>query len=119
MSKLELKVGHTYYLLTFADRDKTMPGVEPLVYLGDADPSEGVVPHVFQDTVSYVRFGSRLDMKQDHDEVTIYFIPPEDIGSGIVDVQQVAAAVSAAAQRAATLNNPVLPILRDGWRSVP
>ena len=119
MSTLELKVGHTYYRLTFADSDMTMPGVEPLVYLGDADPSEGVVPHIFQDTVSYVRFGSRLDMKGDHDEVAVYFMPPEDIGSGIVDVQEVAAAVSAAAQRATALNNPVLPILRDGWRSVP
>jgi hypothetical protein len=119
MSKLELKVGQTYYMLTFADRDKTMPGVEPLVYLGDTDPSEGVRPHIFQDTVSYVRFGSRLDLKQDHDEITVYFIPPEDIGSGIVDVQQVAAAVSEAAQRAVSLKHPVLRVLRDGWRSVP
>jgi len=117
--KLELKVGHTYYRLTFSDCDMTMPGVEPLVYIGDADPEDGEVPHIFQDTVSYVRFGSRLDLAQDHDEMLVYSVSPLDVGTGIVDVQQMAIEVSAAAQRAVALNNPVLPILRDGWRSVP
>jgi hypothetical protein len=27
-------LGRTYFRLTFADRDFTMPGVEPLVYVG-------------------------------------------------------------------------------------
>jgi hypothetical protein len=49
----------------------------------------------------------------------IYFIPPGEIGSGIVDVQHLAAEVSAAAQRARVLNNPMLPVLREGWQSVP
>ena len=31
------------------------------MYIGDAD-DDGAGPHVFQDTVSYVRFGSRLDL---------------------------------------------------------
>jgi hypothetical protein len=109
-----LQVGHTYYQLTFADSDKTMPGVEPLVYLGDADQSDGEVPHIFQDTVSYVRFGSRLKLAQDHDEITIYFVSPKDIGLGIVDVHQVATEVFAAAKRAAALNDPVLSVLREG-----
>jgi len=117
--KLELKVGHTYFRLTYADRDMTMPGVEPLVYIGDAEADDGAGPHVFQDTVSYVRFGSRLDLTHDHDEMLVYFISPSEIGSDVVDVQQAAVEVSAAAQRAAALSNPVLPILRDGWRSVP
>ena len=119
MATLSLQVGHTYYQLTFADRDMTMPGVEPLVYLGDADPTDGEVPHIFQDTVSYVRFGSRLNLSQDHDEITIYFISPNEIGTGIIDVQQVAIEVAAAAQRAEALNNPVLPTLLDNWQSVP
>jgi hypothetical protein len=114
-----LEVGCTYYRLTFADRDLTMPGVEPLVYLGDADPENGEVPHIFQDTVSYSRFGSRLELSQDHDEVLVYFVSPKEIGSGILDVQQIASAVAAAAERAAALRNPKLPILRGGWSSVP
>lgn len=105
MEKLE--VGHTYFRLTFADRDLTMPGIEPLVYLGDADPSDGEVPHIFQDTVSYSRFGSRLLMSQDHDEVLIYFVSPREIGSDILNVQQVAAEITAAARRATALNSPV------------
>ena len=71
MAKLKLEVGHTYYRLTFADRDRTMPGVEPLVYLGDADPTDGEVPHIFQDTVSYVLFGSRFDLAHDRDDIVI------------------------------------------------
>ena len=115
-----LEVGNTYYRLTYADRDLTMPGVEPLVYLGDADPQDGEVPHIFQDTISYVRFGSRLEMGRDHDEVLVYFVSHKEVGSGILNVQQLATAVSAAAQRAAALNNPKLPVLGDeGWVSVP
>jgi len=115
-----LEVGHTYYRLTFADRDLTMPGVQPLVYLGDADPQDGQIPHIFQDTVSYVRFGSRLEMGRDHDEVFVYFVSPEEVGSGILNVQQVATAVSAAAQRAVALNSPKLSVVGDeGWFSVP
>jgi hypothetical protein len=109
-----LEVGHTYYRLTFADRDLTMPGVEPLVYLGDAAPEGDVVPHIFQDTVSYSRFGSRLRMAQDHDEVLCYFVPPAEIGSCILTVQQVATEVAAAAHRAATLHNPIIPPPREG-----
>lgn len=114
-----LEVGHTYYRLTYADRDLTMPGVEPLVYLGDADPEDGEVPHIFQDTVSYSRFGSRLEMSKDHDEVLVYFISPKDVGSSLLSVEQIAAAVATAAARAVALHHPKLPVLRGGWFSVP
>jgi hypothetical protein len=117
--ELKLEVGRTYFRLTFADSGMTMPGAEPLVYLGDTDPSDGAISHIFQDTVSYVRFGSRLAFSQDQEDMLIYFIPPGEIGSGIVDVQHLAAEVSAAAQRARVLNNPMLPVLREGWQSVP
>jgi len=112
--KLELEVGHTYFRLTYADRDKTMPGVEPLVYIGDADAEDGAGPHVFQDTVSYTRFGSRLELAQDHDEMLVYFVSPREIGSDVVDIHQVATEVSAAALRALALSNPVLQVFRDG-----
>ena len=91
-----------------------MPGVEPMVYLGDADPEDGEVPHIFQDTVSYSRFGSRLSMTQDHEEVLCYFVSPKEIGACILSVQQVAEEVTAAAHRAAALKNPVLPLPRKG-----
>jgi hypothetical protein len=61
MKASALTVGRTYYQLTFADRDQTMPGVEPLVFLGHVKFDGGGDAYAFQDTVSYVRFGSRLD----------------------------------------------------------
>lgn len=109
-----LEIGRTYFRLTFADRDLTMPGVEPLVYLGDADSEDDEIPHIFQDTVSYSRFGSRLSMAHDHDEVLCYFVSPQEIGSCILTVEQVASEIAAAAQRAIALNNPVLPVPRRG-----
>ena len=107
-----LEIGHTYFRLTFADRDLTMPGIEPLVYLGDADPEGDEIPHIFQDTVSYSRFGSRLNMAHDHEDILCYFVSPKEIGSCIFSVQQVAGEIAAAAQRATVLNNPVLPVPR-------
>ncbi|WP_165371496.1 hypothetical protein [Pseudolysobacter antarcticus] len=49
----------------------------------------------------------------------VYFIPSDEIGSAIVDVQRIATEVSAAAQRAADLKYPTLRILLGGWQSVP
>jgi hypothetical protein len=48
--------GRTYYRLTFADPNMTMPGVEPLVYIGRHD-SDGKMLHTFQDTISYTWVG--------------------------------------------------------------
>ncbi len=50
----DLTQGKTYYWLTFADPDMTMPGVEPLIYIGHGE-KDGLF--CFQDTVSFVRFG--------------------------------------------------------------
>jgi len=115
MNKLELEIGRTYFQLTYADCDMTMPCVEPLVYLGLTDSSTF---HIFQDTVSYVRFGSRLNLEHDHDEICVYFISPEEIGSNIVALEQIADEISEAVQRARVLNNPTLVVIREGWKSV-
>jgi hypothetical protein len=93
-----------------------MPGVEPLVFLGHVQCDGGGDTYAFQDTVSYVRFGSRLDLTQDNDEITVYFLSEPDVRS-LEDVNGVAKAVVAAAERAASLNHPVLKVLRDGWQS--
>jgi hypothetical protein len=112
-----LIVGCTYYRLTFADRDQTMPCVEPLVYLGDTTPREGAPEYAFQDTVSYVRFGSRLDLSCDNEEIQVYFLPADEIGTCVVDIERIAIEVNAAAERARTLNFPALPVLREGWNN--
>ena len=117
MEDKELTVGCTYYRLTFADRDLTMPGVEPLVYLGEASLENGRSMLAFQDTVSYVHFGSALGQPEQNDEIVVHLIERTEIGSGVLDVDAVAQEVSAAALRADNLGRPVLPVLRKGWKS--
>jgi hypothetical protein len=111
MQPPSLVVGRTYYRLTFADRDLTMPGVTPLVFLGEIALEDGTPGFAFQDTVSYVRFGSMLQMHEHHEEVAVELLTAADLRTGVLDVGTVAGEVAAAAQRAAELNHPVLPIL--------
>lgn len=110
-----LIVGATYFRVTYADRDLTMPGLEPLVFIGEVEMESGEQLLAFQDTVSYVRFGSGLDATRGTDEVQVSLVPSSEFGSGIFNLQQAASAVSAAAQRAKVLGHPVLLVVRDGW----
>ncbi|MEG4208360.1 hypothetical protein QUA20_31335 [Microcoleus sp. Pol7_A1] len=93
-----------------------MPGVQPLVFLGEVDDQIGGKALAFQDTVSYVRFGSRLSASQGIDEMEVCFIPYEEVGSNVLTIEQAASQVAAAAQRAIALGHPVLPVLREAWR---
>ncbi len=116
MDTATLVIGHTYYRITFADADLTMPGVEPLVFLGEAEDDGGTRGFVFQDTVSYVRYGSGLEGDDQHEDIALFFMPEEDAQS-CLDIGRLAAEVAQAAHRAASLNFPVLPVLRDRWES--
>jgi hypothetical protein len=108
-----LEIGRTYYQLTFADRDMTMPGVEPWVFIGPVELEEGGPAFAFQDSVSYVRFGSRLKLKSDHDEIRVYFLPAREV-EGLKDIHSILLAIAGAAERAKELSYPVLPVLHDG-----
>jgi hypothetical protein len=113
MKASALVIGRTYYRLTFADRDLTMPGVEPLVFLGEVADEGGTEGLVFQDTGSYVRFGSGLEGDEQHEEIVLYFMPESDIGA-IYDIEELAAEVSEAARRAVSENHPSLTVLGTG-----
>ncbi|QNN47460.1 hypothetical protein H9L17_04800 [Thermomonas brevis] len=90
MSNLALVIGNTYYRVTYADRDLTMPGVEPLVYIGDGTGETGEPFHAFQDTVSYVRYGSRFAPgSTERDDLLVYFLPSSEIGVDVVDLRRV------------------------------
>ncbi len=113
-----LVVGNTYYRITYADRDMTMIGVDPLVYLGDVTSSEGEVLHAFQDTVSYVRFGSRLGPEAvDDEDIDVFFISQHEIGEDLVELEGVVAAATASLKRQREVGFPLLPILKQGWRA--
>lgn len=89
MNKNDLVVGRTYFRLTFADRDFTMPGVEPLVFLGEVT-EDGRPMLAFQDTVSYVRFGDAFDPSTPSEEVAIDLKEPEQLAGNILDVDTLA-----------------------------
>jgi predicted enzyme related to lactoylglutathione lyase len=111
---IQLEIGQTYYMVTYADAKQTMPGLQPLVYIGHGR-SNG--KEWFQDTISYVLYGSRLEMQGDQPpEMEIYFIEPESVGSSITTLAAAAQAVRTCAARAIELEHPKLPVLGDkGW----
>ena len=102
-----LVIGRTYFRLTFADRDLTMPGVEPLVFVGEVTEESGANGFVFQDTTSYVQFGSGLEGEEQHEDIVMYFLPESEIGA-IYDIEEVTVEIAEAAKRAASSNYPRL-----------
>jgi hypothetical protein len=112
MKASSLIVGRTYFRLTFADRDLTMPGVEPLIFLGEVMEEGGSNGFVFQDTSSFVQLGSGLEGDEQHEDIAMYFMPESEIGA-LYDVKELAEEVGEAAKRAAELNYPQLETLRS------
>lgn len=111
MSTPALVIGRTYFRLTFVDRELTMPGVEPLVFLGEVTEEGGSNGFVFQDTASYVQYGSGLEGDEQQEEVVLYFLPPTEIGA-LYDIEEIAKEMGEAAKRAAVANYPQLAPLR-------
>lgn len=107
MKASALKPGSTYFRLTYSDPDLTMPGVEPLVFLSEVTDDDGTHGFVFQDTASYVRLGSGLEGEEQSEEIGLYFVPDDDLGT-ISDLAEVVQEINAAADRAASLGYPTL-----------
>jgi hypothetical protein len=107
MKAATLERGVTYFRITYPDPDLTMPGVEPIVFLSEVTDEDGVHGYVFQDTVSYLRFGSGLEGDEQPEEIGLYFVPDDDLGT-ISDLAEVVEEVTAAAQRAASKGFPTL-----------
>ncbi len=107
MNAETLVIGRTYFRLTFADRDLTMPGVEPLVFLGEVTEEGGSNGFVFQDAASYVQYGSGLEGDEQHEDIGLYFMPATEIGA-MYDINELAEEVGESAKRAAAANYPRL-----------
>lgn len=107
MKASTLVIGRTYYRLTFADHDLTMPGVEPVVYLGEVADVGGTQGLVFQDTASYLQHGSGLEGEEQHEDIVLYFLTESDIGA-LYSVEELAVEVAEAAHRAVSQNHPLL-----------
>ena len=115
MKASALIVGRTYFRLTFADRDLTMPGVEPLVFLGEVMDDGGTRGFAFQDTASFVQHGSGLEGEEQHDEIVLYFLPESEIGA-LYGIGELTTEIAEAAQRAASSNYPMLTPGRTGGK---
>lgn len=107
MKASTLAIGRTYFRLTFADRDLTMPGVEPVVYLGEVADVGGTQGFVFQDTSSYVQHGSGLEGEEQHEDIVLYFMAEADIGA-LYNIEELAIEVAESAKRAVAQNHPKL-----------
>jgi hypothetical protein len=112
MKASSLVIGRTYFRLTFADRDLTMPAVEPVVFLGEVMEEGGSNGFVFQDTGSFVQYGSGLEGDEQHEDIAMYFMPESEIGA-LYDLNELADEVREAAKRAAELDYPRLEARRQ------
>jgi hypothetical protein len=113
MKASTLVIGGTYFRLTFADRDLTMPGVEPVVFLGAVMEEGGSNGFVFQDTASYVQYGSGLEGDEQHEDIVMYFMPESEVGA-LFDIAELADEITESAKRAAASNYPRLEPQRAG-----
>ena len=112
MDTSALAPGSTYYRLTFADPDMTMPGLEPLVYIGKHD-SDGSMLHTFQDTISYTWVGRYPGpFKPDQDMEVCLYPMQEDEAALMLSLAEVVAKVGEMFSLAERLGFPVLKVPR-------
>jgi hypothetical protein len=113
MSPQDLKIGSAYFQVTFSDREFTIPGVDPMIYIGvdviEPDPSSDLSDQprfVFQDTVSFSRFGSLVDYKGsanlEDEGAYVYSFTLADL-EGIFDLSGAVAELGKALERARAL----------------
>ena len=108
MSPRDLKAGSAYYRLTYADSDLTIPGVQPMIYVGsnilpDDDPASAT--YYFQDTVSHSQRGPITDAAHDsrHPEIDAAVFPhtEREVQREVLTLAEVVAALTEAQKRAA------------------
>jgi len=100
----ELAIGRAYFRVTYADPSLTIPGVEPMIFIGvdvlHAD-SPGPV-YAFQDTASFSRFGSVATYKGpanlSDEGARTYSFNAAEVGE-LVDLAGAAAALNDAVER--------------------
>ena len=108
VSPTDLKKGSAYYMLTFADRDWTIPGVEPMIYVGvnvlDSQKAEAETHYCFQDTVSFSRFGDAIQYKGPanlaDEGASIHSLTARQLSTDVFTLEGVIAEMQAARTRA-------------------
>ncbi|WP_428243515.1 hypothetical protein [Gynuella sp.] len=113
---MNLEIGVTYYRLTFADAKMTMPGLEPVVYVGknlfDEPTSEEV--YYFQNTVSVVRFG----ILGGNEDVYVEAFKKDDLGSSVTTLEQAITIMQEANERYIREGKPKLKKANGKWKTI-
>lgn len=109
--------GSTYYQITYADVDLTMPGIQPMVYVGlNIFDDENEDTYYFQDTVSVIRFGL-LEEAEETSEIRVMSCLKKHFGSEVVTIDQLPKVIADALTKNKELNNPVLKKAKGKWVS--
>jgi hypothetical protein len=111
MTPESLIKGKAYYRITYADPQLTIPGVEPMMYVGVDlfEEKKAAEPrYYFQDTTSFHQHGSCVDYAgpphtEEDTPFNVYSFTADELGSGLVDLPGAIRAVTEASQRAAKL----------------
>jgi len=107
--------GYTYYRITYADANQTMPGIEPMVYVGlNIFNDEKEDTYYFQDAVSVVRYGL-LDEAEETGDIKVMNCLKEHFGYDIVGIDQLPVIVTNALAKNEEMNNPVLKKAKGTW----
>ena len=107
MAPEQLKQGRAYYRITYADPQLTIPGVEPMIYVG-VDISDEKDPehrYYFQDTVSFMQHGSCVDyagpkFAEDDTPFNVYSFSARELGSSLVELPEAIRLLTEANERA-------------------
>ena len=117
---MKLEKGRTYYKITYADRDFTMPRVNPMVYIGKnafvrcVENSRDTFQ--FQDTVSFVSYGYVMGTDSRHkEECRVEAFDEEQLGRDVTTLEGVARVVDEAISRSRKLNQPALTVAKGEW----
>jgi len=109
METLSLVVGQTYYRLTFADMEMTIPGIEPLVYAGVHKSSQGELLPTFQDTISYTWVGGYPGPYRHGQDIDVTLYPmKEDEAAEMLSLSEVVQKINELFFRAERLGFPTL-----------
>jgi hypothetical protein len=93
MHPSRLEIGSYYYRLTFVDPKLWVPGLKPVIYVGENiledDVDEKEVTYYFQDSVSFSRFGLAPEVGRENSaECLIISESPDSLPKSIVTLDE-------------------------------
>ena len=106
MSPQDLKIGCEYYRVTYADPDRTIPGVQPMFYVATNitdDDYPATLVYYFQDTISHSWRGPVTDpahgSKHPEIEVAVFPHTESEVKREVFTLDGVIAALTEARRR--------------------